>query len=63
MGGVLLLSLVLALSMVDAGPRPEPGDVAPAFSAPASNGTTVRLADYSGKMVVLAFFPKAFTGG
>jgi hypothetical protein len=48
-------------------PRPEPrlkaGDTAPAFSLPGSDGKTHRLADYKGKTVVLAWFPKAFTGG
>lgn len=36
---------------------------APSFSAPASNGTTVRLADYRGKYLVLYFYPKSFTPG
>lgn len=40
------------------------GDEAPGFALKASNGSTVRLADFKGKKkVVLAFFPKAFTGG
>ncbi len=40
------------------------GDMAPDFSLPATTGKTERLADYKGKKnVVLAFFPKAFTGG
>jgi len=40
------------------------GDVAPAFALPGSQGATVKLSDYAGKKeVVLAFFPKAFTGG
>ena len=40
------------------------GDAAPDFSLPASTGKTVKLSDYLGKhTVVLAFFPKAFTGG
>ena len=40
------------------------GDMAPDFSLPATNGKTVTLAQYKGKSnVVLAFFPKAFTGG
>ncbi len=40
------------------------GDEAPAFSLPASTGKTITLAEFKGKKkVVLAFFPKAFTGG
>ena len=40
------------------------GDDAPAFNLPGSDGKTYRLADYKGKSaVVLAWFPKAFTGG
>lgn len=42
----------------------EVGDVAPAFSLPGSDGKTHSLADSKGKKaVVLAWFPKAFTGG
>jgi peroxiredoxin Q/BCP len=56
--------LALALLAVDAPTRPKIGDAAPAFSLPASDGSTVKLADFAGKKtVVLAFFPKAFTGG
>jgi peroxiredoxin len=43
--------------------RPAPGDAAPAFSLPSSAGKTISLVDYEGRTVVLAFFPKAFTGG
>jgi peroxiredoxin Q/BCP len=40
------------------------GDMAPAFSAPGSDGKTHTLAESAGKRaVVLAWFPKAFTGG
>jgi peroxiredoxin Q/BCP len=40
------------------------GDEAPAFSLPASTGKTITLAEFKGrKKVVLAFYPKAFTGG
>ena len=43
---------------------PKVGDPAPAFSLPASTGKTVSLSDFKGKKkVVLAFYPKAFTGG
>jgi thioredoxin-dependent peroxiredoxin len=40
------------------------GDVAPAFTLPGSDGKSHSLADFKGKeAVVLAWFPKAFTGG
>ena len=40
------------------------GDVAPDFTLPASDGVTYRLSDFRGrKAVVVAWFPKAFTGG
>ncbi len=40
------------------------GDMAPAFSAPGSDGKTHTLAESKGKQaVVLAWFPKAFTAG
>jgi peroxiredoxin Q/BCP len=39
-------------------------DPAPAFSLPGSDGATHTLAEFNGKKaVVLAWFPKAFTGG
>jgi peroxiredoxin len=39
------------------------GDMAPPFELQGSDGRVHRLADYKGKTVVLAWFPKAFTGG
>lgn len=40
------------------------GDVAPGFSLPGSDGNTYGLASFKGKqVVVLAWYPKAFTGG
>lgn len=41
----------------------KPGDPAPGFALPGSDGRIHRLADLRGKTVVLAWFPKAFTGG
>ena len=41
----------------------EPGDLAPDFSLPGSDGQTYRLKDLAGRPVVVAWFPKAFTGG
>ena len=39
------------------------GDQAPDFSLPGSDGKTYSLKDLKGKAVILAWFPKAFTGG
>lgn len=42
----------------------EEGDKAPNFSLQASDGKTYTLAEFVGvRPVVIAFFPKAFTGG
>lgn len=39
------------------------GDEAPGFTLPGTDGKTYSLAQLRGKTVVLAWFPKAFTGG
>jgi len=39
------------------------GDPAPPFALQGSDGKIHSLSDYKGKTVVLAWFPKAFTGG
>ena len=75
-GMTKLLSFCVVASMSVAtvaaqGPAPAPqfsaelkvGDPAPAFSLPGSDGKTHSLSDYKGKTVVLAWFPKAFSGG
>jgi AhpC/TSA family protein len=44
--------------------RLEQGDAAPDFELPGSDGGAYRLSDFAGKRaVVVAWFPKAFTGG
>jgi peroxiredoxin len=40
-----------------------PGQPAPDFQAPTTDGRQVQLADYRGRHLVLYFFPKAFTPG
>ena len=43
---------------------PEVGDKAPNFTLQGSDGASYTLADYKNEAyVVIAFFPKAFTGG
>jgi len=63
----IALSAILGLTMAGSAARAaelKPGDEAPAFSLPGSDGMTHSLKDYAGKkVVVLAWFPKAFTGG
>jgi peroxiredoxin Q/BCP len=39
------------------------GDKAPDFKLQGTDGKTYSLADLKGKTIVLAWFPKAFTGG
>ena len=39
------------------------GDVAPDWSLAGSDGKTYKMSGLKGKAVVLAWFPKAFTGG
>lgn len=58
-------ALALAMAAQD-GPAPvelKVGDQAPDFALPGSDGKVHRLSDYRGRTVVLAWFPKAFTGG
>lgn len=60
------LALAAALSAQDQPAAPvelEPGDQAPPFELQGSDGRIHKLADYRGTAVVLAWFPKAFTGG
>ena len=65
--GFLVTTLALALAAAaEAPPAPglSPGDPAPAFSLSGSDGRTHSLEEHKGKRaVVIAWFPKAFTGG
>ena len=58
---VAVLALLCAPSV--SGADLAPGDPAPDFALPGSDGKTHQLSDYAGKVVVVAWFPKAFTGG
>ena len=58
---LLTLILLVPLSAIGA---PTVGDPAPDFSIKGSDGNTYSLSQFKGeKPVVIAFFPKAFTGG
>lgn len=43
--------------------RLDKGDIAPAFSLPDDTGSTVSLADYAGRRVIVYFYPRANTPG
>jgi peroxiredoxin Q/BCP len=63
-GGVLAASVGISLVAPVSAAELSVGDKAPDFALSASDGKTYRLSDFKGKKaVVLAWFPKAFTGG
>ena len=53
----------MATDQPDARVELKPGDPAPDFSLPGSDGRTYRLKELAVQPVVIAWFPKAFTGG
>jgi len=67
----LIMGLTAVAMMVGQAPTPaqapavelKVGDMAPNFTLPGTDGKTHKLSDYRGRAVVLAWFPKAFTGG
>ena len=58
----VLLATIFFLPML-ASAQLKVGDPAPDFELPGSDGKTYKLSDLKGKTVVIAWFPKAFTGG
>jgi thioredoxin-dependent peroxiredoxin len=66
---IRLIAFVLVLAAMSGWPAGawaqelKVGDMAPDFTLKASDGQTYTLSKLKGKTVVLAWFPKAFTGG
>ena len=61
--GAMLATVTDSASAADA-PMLKTGDAAPDFTLKGSDGKTYKLSQFKGKKaVVLAWFPKAFTGG
>jgi peroxiredoxin Q/BCP len=59
----LLRKLLAFLHLQGHGELLAVGTRAPAFELPDHTGSTVRLADFAGRTVVLWFYPKADTPG
>jgi len=63
----VLLGLLAVLSMMPAArvsaANVEVGQPAPDFRLPDETGQIRSLADFKGKTLILAFYPKDFTGG
>ena len=57
---LFIISLLFAAT---ANAAPGVGDPAPDWTLPGSDGEQYTLAQFRGRHVVIAFFPKAFTGG
>ena len=63
---VLLFAAVLGIALRPAAVlcgELRSGDAAPEFDLPGSDGKTHTLSEHRGQVVVIAWFPKAFTGG
>ena len=60
---LVMLALFAIFATAAQAPELKVGDPAPDFSLKASDGQTYTLSKLKGKTVVLAWFPKAFTGG
>ena len=58
----LCLGLVLSGAAI-ASAELKVGDKAPDFELQGTDGKSYRLSDLKGQAVVIAWFPKAFTGG
>ncbi len=63
-GCCLALALMATTASRSIAAELKAGDTAPAFKLPGSDGKTHQLSDFKGKqVVVIAWYPKAFTGG
>ena len=58
-----LVGVMVASTAAQAPVELKAGDKAPNFSLQGTDGKTHTLAEYKGHWLVLAWFPKAFTGG
>lgn len=60
---ILSITFILSFVAAVAADPPQAGQAAPAVTLPSQEGTPVSLKDFSGKWVVLYFYPKDMTQG
>ena len=61
---LILVAVAMCGGVMIAGETLNTGDAAPEFTLPGSDGESHSLSDHVGeRAVVIAWFPKAFTGG
>ena len=60
---VVILAVLLVPRLLSRSATPAEGSVAPEFTLPSQEGSSVSLKDYRGKWVVLYFYPKDQTPG
>ncbi len=64
MCGLSCLAMAVSSAAAEEDKTPKVGELAPNFELIGSDGKKYKLADFKGKKgVVIAWFPKAFTGG
>lgn len=60
---VVIVAILLVPRLLSHTATPAEGAVAPSFTLPSQEGSSVSLSDYRGKWVVLYFYPKDQTAG
>src|SRR5689334_16279869 len=61
---ISLFAILISTALLTSAAQLKEGDDAPNFELKGSDGKTYKLSDFKGKKpVVVAWFPKAFTGG
>jgi len=60
---VVIVAILLVPRLLSRSATPAEGTIAPEFTLPSQEGTSVTLKDYRGKWVILYFYPKDQTPG
>ena len=60
---VVIVAVIAVPRLLSRSVKPAEGSMAPDFTLPSQDGTSVSLKDYRGKWVVLYFYPKDQTPG